>query len=223
VQGSLTALQTKVGDLKEQVTKVSTKLDDFYDLAKRKLVGLGKLPLQEFGRALGDVQDAIGVATVLKVHAPDEALESFKKNFLALNGNEAGYWSALSQFINFQSAQVALPEGVVSLKVPRCDDVGAIAERAYGPYRWRRCLIDLDQPLGDSMRHILEFGTSTPVRFKCQECLVKYGGGSIDPLLSNAVFINCFFSLSIQSQPSAIGKRLSRAILQSASVVDLSG
>jgi hypothetical protein len=220
----------RLAKIEAGIANLNGKLDSIYDLWKQQLKKVSELTPGEFGRRLPETMDTIKAATALNILPPPNTLDSIRKKLLSADQRQPGYWSVVSQFITYRSAQEVPPQvhKLLSQRLARCVDQQPIPlwvldrkpndpipphPRIFPPFVWSHCAVSLDEAIDKGFDLGFKFLTSGPNNIYFRECVVTYQGGQVAPIMKDAVFERCLFTLSISAPPPKWGQEISRALL----------
>jgi hypothetical protein len=89
--------------------------------------------------------------------------------------------------------------------------------RLVPPWVWFGCAVALEDSPTEDQLALYDFPLGAKGELRFRDCIVKYSGGQIAPIMENAIFENCIFILSLNAAPSQRGQKFSRMLLQSPS------
>jgi hypothetical protein len=221
---TLGALYQSVSHVKEE-TQFRTHTDDRLASIEKGIEEIetrlnlrdkAELKPEKFNRDLPAVAATIKSALDLGISAPEDIQDSLQQRFQQADTHAPGYWPAVAQFISYRSEQSA-PTSVRSLLIaghpPNCLGQGEVSPldaktmRPTSVFTWTRCVLYLDDNFGPASN--LRTGD---VVFK--ECLVIYRGGPVSDTVAIALFQDCIFAFTLDSQPARRAEMLIQFLLK---------
>ncbi|MCU1339735.1 MAG: hypothetical protein JWO19_5316 [Bryobacterales bacterium] len=187
-------------DLRVDVARISTRLDDFFLLvkpaARRTLKDAAALPAKAFAAELPELKAAIDVAKTTKIPSADYA-SGLRERLRAISTDAPSYWQTVASFVSYRASDGS----TVSQFLPPCELVDVFVEPGKTKIKDGKTGKVTTPPLLGPMLHAdctVGLDGRKIIGHRFVNSVVIYRGGKLD--LENVSFQNCLWDIQIPQQ-----------------------